>query len=203
MVRLPGVGINPSKLFGALIIFILVSSCSTVSIPNPLGSLKSSTSILTVETPECSRATCRVKNDAGIFFLTTPNTITITKSKSPLEITCYVEELLPDDILSPETIKAEPNQSYVNHPFACPLTETELYVKDQLEQNYQESILEEEADVTPVIVETPAEELEPQEPILTDAQITGLAQLDKLLAKKMISQETYDQEKTILLNEED
>ena len=57
--------------------------------------------------------------------------------------------------------------------------------------------------MTPVIVETPAEELEPQEPILTDAQITGLAKLDKLLAKKMISQETYDQEKTILLNEED
>lgn len=187
--------------FGAFAILIL-SNCSTTSIPNPLNALKSSTSILTVETPNCSRATCRVKNDAGIFFLTTPNTITIARSNSGLEVTCYVEELLPEDILSPETIFADENETYINHPFSCPLTETELYVKDQLEQNYQESILEEEIEELPEVIELPAEDLEPKEPVLTPAQINAIAQLDQLLAKKMISQETYEQEKTILLSED-
>lgn len=188
--------------FGAFAILILVSNCSTTSIPNPLDALKSSTSILTVETPNCSRATCRVKNDAGIFFLTTPNTITIARSNSDLEVTCYVEELLPEDILSPETIFADENETYINHPFSCPLTETELFVKDQLEQNYQESILEEEIEELPEEIELPAEDLEPKEPVLTPAQINAIAQLDQLLAKKMISQETYEQEKTILLSED-
>jgi deoxyribodipyrimidine photolyase len=143
-----------------------------------------------------------VKNDAGIFFLTTPNTITIARSNSDLEVTCYVEELLPEDILSPETIFADENETYINHPFSCPLTETELFVKDQLEQNYQESILEEEIEELPEEIELPAEDLEPKEPVLTPAQINAIAQLDQLLAKKMISQETYEQEKTILLSED-
>lgn len=194
---------NLYNSFGALILLILVSNCSTASIPNPLDALKSSTSILTVETPDCSRATCRVKNDAGIFFLTTPNTITIARSNSTLEITCYVEELMPDDILSPETIFAEKNETYINHPFSCPLTETELYVKDQLEQNYQESILDDEVELTPLVIEEPPEDPEPAEPVLTPAQINAIAQLDQLLAKKMIPQETYDQEKAILLRGDD
>ena len=195
--------IHSRNLLSVVLLLAFASSCSTTSIPNPLAALKSSTSILTVETPNCSRATCRVENDAGIFFLDTSSTITITKSKSPLEVTCYVEELLPNDVLLPETIVADQNQAYVNHPFECPLTETELYVKDQIEQNYQESILEE--DSLPSTIETPAvaefeiEELIPEAPILTAAQDNAIAQLDQLLAKKMISQDTYDQEKAIVL----
>ena len=188
-------------------LLITILGCSTTSIPNPLKSLTSSTFILTVETPDCSRATCRVENEAGIFFLNTPSTITITKSNSPLDVTCYVEELLPNDVLLPETITAINNQSYVKHPFVCPLTEVEEYVKDQMSQNYQESILEEESNVVleetpsdPEVVDALQEDItEPEPQILTAAQTNAIAQLDELLAKKMISQIVYDQEKAIVL----
>ena len=75
-----------------LLAFLITSCASVPSIPNPIGTKNT---FLTVETPGCSRAVCKIENKEGdIYFLNTPDTINISKSRSDFQVTCFIEEVM-------------------------------------------------------------------------------------------------------------
>ena len=54
--------------------------------------VKGSDQVITVDTPNCPGATCRLTNNDGTYFVNnTPGTVTINKSGSDLNISCYKE----------------------------------------------------------------------------------------------------------------
>lgn len=65
-----------------LLIFILfVNSCASIT--------KGQSQVLSIDTPNCPGATCRISNNEGTYYINrTPGTVTINKSGSNLNIVC-------------------------------------------------------------------------------------------------------------------
>tara|TARA_B100001057_G_scaffold320093_1_gene320316 strand:+ start:3679 stop:4179 length:501 start_codon:yes stop_codon:yes gene_type:complete len=67
-----------------LILFMLplVTECASI--------VKGSDQVVTIDTPNCPGATCRLSNNDGTYFINnTPGTVTINKSGSALTVSCY------------------------------------------------------------------------------------------------------------------
>ena len=81
----------------SLILLAGTYSCTTVPTFKPFvdnDSKESELSIVTIETPLCSRAVCKISNNDGdTYFMDTPRTINIRSSESDFEVTCFVEEV--------------------------------------------------------------------------------------------------------------
>jgi hypothetical protein len=60
----------------------LITECASI--------VKGSDQVVTVDTPNCPGATCRLSNNDGTYFINkTPGTVTINKSGSALTVSCY------------------------------------------------------------------------------------------------------------------
>tara|TARA_A100001011_G_C14310669_1_gene845412 strand:- start:884 stop:1471 length:588 start_codon:yes stop_codon:yes gene_type:complete len=185
-----------------LIILITISSCSSISNINEsianLGEPK--TKFITIDTPNCSRATCKLENEEGaVYFLETPNTLNIPQTKSDFSVTCFVEEVQEMDTVNPLTISLDRNLSYLNHPFECPLTEKEVIVMNKLEESYsvslepQEDSLADSNNDDEMFLQDIEEEIE-KEPVLSDAQLSAIIQIEELYRNRLISEEVYTKE---------
>tara|TARA_B100001057_G_scaffold476333_1_gene544189 strand:+ start:891 stop:1478 length:588 start_codon:yes stop_codon:yes gene_type:complete len=185
-----------------LIILITISSCSSISNINEsianLGEPK--TKFITIDTPNCSRATCKLENEEGaVYFLETPNTLNIPQTKSDFSVTCFVEEVQEMDTVNPLTISLDRNLSYLNHPFECPLTEKEVIVMNKLEESYsvslepQEDSLADNNNDDEMLLQDSEEEIE-KEPVLSDAQLSAIIQIEELYKNRLISEEVYTKE---------
>lgn len=74
------------KLIISILVLILLPLTSCASIT------KGSTQIITVETPNCPGASCKITNDKGTYYISnTPATIVVNRSKSQLRINCSHE----------------------------------------------------------------------------------------------------------------
>ena len=74
--------IKKLTLSAFLLLPILLTNCASITQGN--------NQIVTVETPLCPGATCRLTNNDGTYFITkTPGTVSINKSRSSLSVTCY------------------------------------------------------------------------------------------------------------------
>jgi TonB family protein len=61
---------------------ILFTNCASIT--------QGKSQIVTVDTPYCPGATCRLTNSDGTYFITkTPGTVSINKARSALDVTCY------------------------------------------------------------------------------------------------------------------
>ena len=192
-----------------LIIFIIISSCSSISnINESIASLgEPKTKFITIDTPGCSRATCKLENQEGaVYFLETPSTINIPQTKSNFSVTCFVEEVQEMDIVNPLTVSIDKDTSYLNHPFECPLTEKEVIVMNKLEESYSVSlepnenniiegdqVIEEEKSYENSTSEDTAEKIEKEE-TLSDAQLKAIRQIEDLYNNRLISEEVYSKE---------
>lgn len=192
-----------------LIILIIISSCSSISnINESIASLgEPKTKFITIDTPGCSRATCKLENQEGaVYFLETPSTINIPQTKSNFSVTCFVEEVQEMDTVIPLTISLDKETAYLNHPFECPLTEKEVIVMNKLEKSYSVSLEPEdnniaegdqviedaESDENSASQDT-AEKIE-QEETLSDSQLMAIQQIEDLYNNRLISEEVYSKE---------
>ena len=192
-----------------LIIFIIISSCSSIgNINESIASLgEPKTTFITIDTPGCSRATCKLENQEGaVYFLETPSTINIPQTKSNFSVTCFVEEVQEMDIVNPLTVSIDKDRSYLNHPFECPLTEKEVIVMNKLEESYSVSlepdenniiegdqVIEEEESYANITSEDTADKIKKEE-TLSDAQIMAIRQIEDLYNNRLISEEVYSKE---------
>lgn len=192
-----------------LIIFIFATSCSSISdINESIASIgEPRTRFITIDTPGCSRATCKLENQEGaVYFLETPNTINIPTTKSNFSVTCFVEEVQEMDTAIPLTISIDKETTYLNHPYECPLTEKEVIVMNKLEESYSVSLESEDNNIVEgdqVIEEAErsensssqdtAEKIE-QEIILSDAQLLAIKQIEELFKNRLISEDVYSKE---------
>lgn len=70
-----------------LILFLLplITECASI--------VKGSDQVITIDTPNCPGATCRLTNNDGTYFINkTPGTVSINKSGSALTVSCYKGE---------------------------------------------------------------------------------------------------------------
>lgn len=75
---------NKQKLF-ILFILPLLTECASI--------VKGSDQVITIDTPNCPGATCRLVNNDGTYFINkTPGTVSINKSGSALTVSCYKGE---------------------------------------------------------------------------------------------------------------
>jgi hypothetical protein len=192
-----------------LIILVIISSCSSISnINESIASLgEPKTKFITIDTPGCSRATCKLENEEGaVYFLETPNTINIPQTKSNFSVTCFVEEVQEMDTVIPLTITLDKETAYLNHPFECPLTEKEVIVMNKLEESYSVSLEPEDNKIAEgdQVIEPlensennssldTAEKTEQDEP-LSDAQLMAIKQIEELYNNRLISEEVYSKE---------
>lgn len=192
-----------------LFILIIISSCSSISnINESIASLgEPKIKFITIDTPGCSRATCKLENEEGaVYFLETPSTINIPQTKSNFSVTCFVEEVQEMDIVNPLTVSIDKDRSYLNHPFECPLTEKEVIVMNKLEESYSVSlepdenniiegdqVIEEEESYANISSEDTADKIEKEE-TLSDAQIMAIRQIEDLYNNRLISEEVYSKE---------
>ena len=192
-----------------LIILVIISSCSSISnINESIASLgEPKTKFITIHTPGCSRATCKLENEEGaVYFLETPNTINIPQTKSNFSVTCFVEEVQEMDTVIPLTITLDKETAYLNHPFECPLTEKEVIVMNKLEESYSVSLEPEDNKIAEgdQVIEPlensennssldTAEKTEQDEP-LSDAQLMAIKQIEELYNNRLISEEVYSKE---------
>ncbi len=209
-----------------IFICLLASSCATIDNLNPFNEnenlAKQEVEYLTIETPACSRAVCKIANTSGdVYFMNTPNTINIKPSYQDFEVTCFVEEVKEYDDVLPMTMWLFAGNNYLKHDFACPLTDEEVIVKTKLENSPpQDSTLpqeptslkvENDAANNPVnaeelpainIADSATQENETisqtneqsSEANLSETQINAIAQLTELYERKMISEEIFNKE---------
>jgi len=128
-------GIKYSLIF----IGLLINSCSTIDNLNPFSEDENASQqeveYLTIETPACSRAVCKISNTTGdVYFMNTPDTINIKPAYQNFEVTCFVEEVKEYDDVLPMTMWLYAGSNYLKHDFACPLTDEEVIVKTKLEK---------------------------------------------------------------------
>lgn len=190
-------------------ILIIISSCSSISnINESIASIgEPKTKFITIDTPGCSRATCKLENDEGaVYFLETPNTINIPQTKSDFLVTCFVEEVQEMDTVIPLTIALDRESAYLNHPFECPLTEKEVIVMNKLEESYSVSLepedntiaegdqlIEEAENIENSSSQDMTEKIEEEKP-LSDAQLAAIKQIEELYNNRLISEEVYSKE---------
>lgn len=73
------------KLFFCFFIILSFSNCASI--------VSDSTQIVTVETPNCKGAKCRMTNSEGIFYIqNTPGSTAIQKAYGDLTVTCEKDE---------------------------------------------------------------------------------------------------------------
>jgi len=76
--------IKLSKLIFIFFLIPLVNNCASI--------VQGSDQVITIETPNCPGATCRLTNNDGTYYINkTPGTITINKSRSELMVSCYID----------------------------------------------------------------------------------------------------------------
>ena len=64
-----------------LLVLVVLSGCASIVVGD--------TQILSVETPLCPKALCKLVNEQGTYFVAeTPGTVTINKSYSPMVVEC-------------------------------------------------------------------------------------------------------------------
>jgi|TARA_B110000196_G_C20870829_1_gene531965 hypothetical protein len=74
---------NFQKLF-ILFLLPLITQCASI--------VKGSDQVITIDTPNCPGATCRLTNNDGTYFINkTPGTVSINKSGSALSVSCFKE----------------------------------------------------------------------------------------------------------------
>lgn len=212
------------KNFLSLFLLVGTYSCSTVQTLKPFADNETQEpglSIVTIETPLCSRAVCKISNiDGDTYFMDTPSSINIRSSESDFEVTCFVEEVKEYDNILPMTMWLSADANYLKHDFACPLTDEEVIVKSKLESTPQ--LADTELDITTTKEqeslqedkieqdskqETDASKLKTadeakvaNETPLTESQIKAIEQLKDLYDKKLISKEVYDTEIAAIKN---
>lgn len=211
------------KNFLSLILLVGTYSCSTVQTFKPFADndiKEPELSIVTIETPLCSRAVCKISNiDGDTYFMNTPSSINIRSSESDFEVTCFVEEVKEYDNVLPMTMWLSADANYLKHDFACPLTDEEVIVKTKLEstpqlqdtelpipsqeqKSVQEDKIEEvskpEADASKPKTSDEAKVV--NERPLTENQIKAIEQLKDLYDKKLISKDVYDIEIAAIKN---
>ena len=65
----------------ALISFLSITNCASIT--------KGSTQIITIETPNCIGASCKITNNEGTYYVSrTPATIVVNRDNSQLQINC-------------------------------------------------------------------------------------------------------------------
>lgn len=209
------------KNFLSLILLVGIYSCTTVQTFKPFADndiKKPDLSIITIETPLCSRAVCKISNNDGdTYFTDTPSSINIRSSESDFEVTCFVEEVKEFDNVLPMTMWLSADANYLKHDFACPLTDEEVIVKTKLEStsldievpmsSEEEKLVQEnqaEQDSKP-LVDAPKpkitnEVIVSSETPLTEGQIKAIEQLKELYDKKLISKDIYNKEIAAIKN---
>ena len=71
-----------------LILPIIFTLCSCASI------VSGDQQIVSVETPECDKAKCKLTNEQGTYYLSeTPGTVTVNRSASPIFLECTKNDL--------------------------------------------------------------------------------------------------------------
>ena len=106
------------------------------------------------------------------------------------------------DTINPLTISLDKDQSYLNHPFECPLTDKEAIVKTKLEESYSTSLesipLETKPDLseeqTNEGLEGEAEEIKDPIEELSESQLAAIKQIEELFSNRLISEQVYTQE---------
>jgi len=74
---------NKSFIFTYLLLILFISSCASLTTGQD--------QVISVETPNCPNATCRISNNEGTYYVNrTPGTITINKSGSNLNVVCGI-----------------------------------------------------------------------------------------------------------------
>ena len=205
------------KNFLSLILLVGTYSCSTVQTFKPFAdndSKEPELSIVTIETPLCSRAVCKISNiDGDTYFMNTPSSINIRSSESDFEVTCFVEEVKEYDNILPMTMWLSADANYLKHDFACPLTDEEVIVKTKLESTPQSQDTElpipsqeqksVQEDKIEQVSKPEADASKPKtsdEKPLTESQIKAIEQLKDLYDKKLISKDVYDIEIAAIKN---
>jgi len=211
------------KNFLSLILLVGTYSCSTVQTFKPFAdndSKEPELSIVTIETPLCSRAVCKISNNDGdTYFMDTPSTINIRSSESDFEVTCFVEEVKEFDNVLPMTMWLSADSNYLKHDFACPLTDEEVIVKTKLESTPQLQDTElpipsqeqkseqvenndqaSKPEAGPSKPKTTDEVKVANEKPLTEGQIKAIEQLKELYDKKLISKDVYNKEIAAIKN---
>ena len=144
---------------------------------------------LTVETPNCPSATCRIDNTEGIYYLDTPGSITIPKSESNSEVVCYIIGG------SPESLVVSPGVNFVSHPLNCPETKEEIKLKeDYLKQEEAKQQEEEEDIILEEVSEDASQEIDAPTQALLD-------KLEELLNQGLISLSAYEKERKVILKD--
>ncbi len=65
---------------------LLLCSCASI--------VSGDQQIVSVETPECESAKCKLTNEQGTYYLTeTPGTVTVNRSASPIFLECHKDEV--------------------------------------------------------------------------------------------------------------
>ena len=74
------------KYFTLIALFVLTSCASIVS---------GDQQIVSVETPNCSKASCKLNNEQGTYYVTqTPGTVTVNRSASPIFLECKKNDIV-------------------------------------------------------------------------------------------------------------
>jgi len=74
---------NKSFIFPCLLLTLFITSCASLTTGQD--------QVISVETPNCPNATCRISNNEGTYYVNrTPGTITINKSGSNLNVVCGI-----------------------------------------------------------------------------------------------------------------
>ena len=92
-------------IFFKKVILVVISLISFLSITNCASITKGSTQIITIETPNCIGASCKITNNEGTYYVSrTPATIVVNRDNSQLQINCSYgdKEILMSDESSVE-----------------------------------------------------------------------------------------------------
>ena len=69
-----------SQLLASIVLGFALSGCATI--------IKGTTQSISLTTPPTNGATCELKNSEGTWYVTTPGSVTVHKTKTDLVVTC-------------------------------------------------------------------------------------------------------------------
>ena len=158
-----------------------------------------SLSTLTVETPNCGNATCRIKTEFSVYYIDTPGTISLKASDKGFDVVCYVEAGTPENLVVNSKV------DFVSHPLSCPETKEEIVLKEKYLEKVEiekESTCKQDTCVNcdpEICVEDQALKAQAG-PLKSEEDLALLEQLKDLFEQGLISKIVYEKEKALINN---
>ena len=175
---------------GIFLFTFLLSNCSA----KPQNSVNLTS--LTVETPNCSQAKCRVKDNSGVYYVDTPGTIPVRTSNEGFDIVCFAEGEPPENLIVSSFV------NFVSHPFSCPDTEEEKKQKAEYLETINNEKRENEENVPCLDCKTEINKEALKEQTLSEEDLILLQQLEELFEQGLISEVVYEKEKQLINNKD-